>query len=715
MKEEQKYEEKIINQKYTILLFLGIIAIIGVFGGLTYAFFNYTRTGSSNTLKVGTISFSSNYTDVTLTNVFPISSTDAKTDTTNTTSVTVNISGKTTYSGGVEYLVTLTDANVAVGNKTVPVSLMVTSSNLGENDDDYFDNRGGSTKIYKVLAKEELENNEQVLVGFIPNSETMTTGSVTIKVYLDSDKVAISDTYDGTESDFMGTTSVWIDDRVYLTTTEWNSLATTPISFKVKVEANEGTWVENPFPRAYRVIMKRINEKGRDDVSIYDANDGITYLSGSNEDLDFNYVWYSGKLWRVTSVYDDGTMKLITRNPMVAITYNKDNNPLFWTDNNTTSFAYQWLNEDFLDTLEDSDIFLETNKTWNFTQQETLGEKISTNNSSTIISSSTTKIGLLNSYEYYLSYNKASDKENGYLYEGGDFWLLTPVSSSALQTSRQRLPASYSMPAFIKPVIYLKSNSIFSGGNGSLNNPYIILTGKEYGKINDFINERIVGEYITFDGDTSQNKYRIVAFETMNNETVTKIVSDNFAGNGRFSDNSNTNVYGKYWTNQSGCVYYSLQTVLNNMSFPNKNSILVNGKYYMGSVSTTNGANYKLGVCAQETTDTIKNCSTTNVQNGNFKIGLLRYGEIFSAPRIERLIELHSYDSPYGFPSIIYLITPGSSGYVWSINYGEYGGVTANATYGPSVELPSFHVASNVRIIDNTGNGTLEHPYVVGL
>ena len=42
--------------------------------------------------------------------------------------------------------------------------------------------------------------------------------------------------------------------------------------------------------------------------------------------------------------------------------------------------------------------------------------------------------------------------------------------------------------------------------------------------------------------------------------------------------------------------------------------------------------------------------------------------------------------------------------------YGGYGG-----TIGSSAELPSFHLASNVRIIDNTGNGTLEHPYVVGL
>ena len=50
------------NQKQNVLLVLGILAIIGVFGGLTYAFFNYTRTGSVNTLKTGRISFTSNPT-----------------------------------------------------------------------------------------------------------------------------------------------------------------------------------------------------------------------------------------------------------------------------------------------------------------------------------------------------------------------------------------------------------------------------------------------------------------------------------------------------------------------------------------------------------------------------------------------------------------------------------------------------------------------------
>src|SRR5574344_886292 len=40
--------------------------------------------------------------------------------------------------------------------------------------------------------------------------------------------------------------------------------------------------------------------------------DNIVYISGSATDINFNYVWYSGKLWRITAIYPDGTMKMIT-------------------------------------------------------------------------------------------------------------------------------------------------------------------------------------------------------------------------------------------------------------------------------------------------------------------------------------------------------------------------------------------------------------------
>ena len=78
--------------------------------------------------------------------------------------------------------------------------------------------------------------------------------------------------------------------------------------------------------------------------------DGITYISGTKDCIDFNYVWYSGKLWRITAIYPDGTMKMITDDVITTISYGTVN-VNFYTDDSNSSYMYQWLNEDFLDTL----------------------------------------------------------------------------------------------------------------------------------------------------------------------------------------------------------------------------------------------------------------------------------------------------------------------------------------------------------------------------
>ena len=54
--------------------------------------------------------------------------------------------------------------------------------------------------------------------------------------------------------------------------------------------------------------------------------DGITYISGTSECIDFNYVWYSGKLWRITAINSDGTMKMITDDTVTAISYGSNVN-----------------------------------------------------------------------------------------------------------------------------------------------------------------------------------------------------------------------------------------------------------------------------------------------------------------------------------------------------------------------------------------------------
>ena len=330
-----------IKDKKIIFLIVGIaILVIGVVG-VTYAFFNYTRTGSQNIIKTGRIYFNSEQgTAINLINLFPVDPTETGVmdDATKVGTVTINVIGDTTYSGGIEYLVSAVNVQNSVGNKSLPISIQVSvednnennpSTSLGTSDTDYFTNRGTSaqTSIYKVLASDVIKNNDQLVVGYIKSGQDGVDGNIVIKAYIDKNKIAISDTYPGSSIGYKyntnrntsdisncvtylistngeeivgetvdegetyqtfcsgngtldgatlqeyidggylsqeilddlediniliyenyenGTSSEWVSGRTVLTTTEWNSLQQNEVSFQVKVEANEGIWVQKP-------------------------------------------------------------------------------------------------------------------------------------------------------------------------------------------------------------------------------------------------------------------------------------------------------------------------------------------------------------------------------------------------------------------------------------------------------------------------------------
>ena len=243
------------KNKKLLLSIVGVAIVMVALVGVTYAFFNYTRTGGSNIVRTGQINFSSTQQTINLTNAFPIRINPQEGVPSNNANVgvaTINITGDTTYSEGVEYLVSAVDVSNTVGAKTLPISIDVSvtgntsnspSTTLGSADENYFTHHGSSanTSIYKVLAGETISNNDQLLVGYIKRGETGVDGNVVIKAYIDASRVAISDTYNETtpETDQYGTTTNWVDNRTVFTTSEWNSLQSNGVSFKIKVESNE--------------------------------------------------------------------------------------------------------------------------------------------------------------------------------------------------------------------------------------------------------------------------------------------------------------------------------------------------------------------------------------------------------------------------------------------------------------------------------------------
>ncbi len=243
-----------IKSKKQMFIVIGAFALIMMLGTVSYAFFNYSRTGNANNIRTGNIYFNTTEgTALNITNLFPMTSTEA--ESANLDSLTIGIVGNTTYVDGEEFEITLTGVNNTINNKEIPINYIATytptqNGNIGSSSDTYFDARlSKNANIYKLSTTGEIIEGQQILVGYIDNEGSGINGTLSIKAYIDADRIAISDTYNGptgTPNDNMGTTSTWVDGRVVLTTSEWNSLASTPIGFQVKAVSQEGIWVDEP-------------------------------------------------------------------------------------------------------------------------------------------------------------------------------------------------------------------------------------------------------------------------------------------------------------------------------------------------------------------------------------------------------------------------------------------------------------------------------------
>ena len=344
-------ERKLFSVNNKTFTLIGALVLILLAGGVSIAFFNYTRTGSANTVSVGRIYFNTEEDgNINLTNAFPIKvSKDANGHITNATGydeIEITIEGDTDYTSGIEYLVSTADTNIYTSSgKVIPISLDITVNNLGTENNNYFTERENTNaSIYKKLIKDTIVGDQMVLVGFIKPNTTAGTiegidGSITIKAYLDDSNILISDTYDGTESDNMGTPNSMAAGKTVLTTTEWNSFVGTPLSFKIRVEANEGIWVKGSLEE----IMKQENFDATKNRGILDneqsehvsASTGIDFgavssdtngkgvymRAGTENDaypilyyrgaVEDNNVLFNNQCWKAVRTTDTGGVKLI--------------------------------------------------------------------------------------------------------------------------------------------------------------------------------------------------------------------------------------------------------------------------------------------------------------------------------------------------------------------------------------------------------------------
>ena len=397
---------------------------------------------------------------------------------------------------------------------------------------------------------------------------------------------------------------------------------------KLRIEVNQ----QIPTPVADK-LLAGVGNNGTIDTTDPEQ----TFITGTNPN---NYIWYSGKLWRAVSIDpSDNSVKLVTQWNISVLPYNADNNTAF-----QGSYMEQWLNDTsvdgFLGNLREPDKFIKKDSVWNatMTTETTKPEK------TTMV---TDAVGLLNIYEYTMSYKNASSS-TGYLNNGLSWWTLTPYSTSSVRYVAYNGYGNYISPTDSngsRPSINLKSAVKIIDGDGTVNNPYR-LQGDNDNPTGALLSTRYSGEYISF-GTGENNLYRIVSHENGTGTKITSAIplkdSDNYKELA-FGDNvtfSKDNTIGTFLNGD----YLTSGTYLSNDQV---NMIEDNTTWYLGTVS---GTNYKLAKYQDTTSGSLTTATTTA------KVGLLRLGELM-AGQFDKYVNNTDY----------WTLTPYSTSYVRRVN-----------------------------------------------
>ena len=422
-------------------------------------------------------------------------------------------------------------------------------------------------------------------------------------------------------------------------------------------------------------LLAGVGENG----SINTSDPDQTFITGTDPN---NYIWYSGKLWRAVSIDPtDNSVKLVTQWDISLISYNPSGNTAF-----EGSYMETWLNDTsvdgFLGNLRNYENFIKMDSTWNATMMTTTSKPPKT----TMVEDA---VGLLNIYEYTMSYNGTIDI-NGYLNNGLYWWTLTPsstfllrhVSSDGTITS---IPASdYDA---VRPAINLKSSVKVVSGDGSENNPYRLEGDNDSYLNGTLLNTRYSGEYIKF-GEGENTLYRIVSHETSG---LTKITSaEPLKNNGEFiisAFDSNKNV--NYSSSNTIGTFLNGEYLTSYVGDSYSNMIEESTTWYLGTVGY--GDSYRLAKYSTATGNELTTNQTTA------QVGLLRFGELM-AGQFDR----------YGNNTAYWTLTPYNS-YVRCMD-NDGGAGDHSPAYANGVR-PSMNLKSSVIITG--GSGTKSDPFVL--
>lgn len=181
------FENKL-NKKVVMGISVIAIVLISLIAFSAYAFFNYTRTGSSNTLTTSAIIF--NFTDgsaLTINNQFPISTSDSS----NYNNISFSITSHNTLSNGIRfniYAVYGDDLSGSLRMDDSVVKLLFTPPSNG-------DGFSITSNNYATASTPVFSNGKCLIAnGLVKNTSVSTTKNYNLALWIDDSKIFVSST-----------------------------------------------------------------------------------------------------------------------------------------------------------------------------------------------------------------------------------------------------------------------------------------------------------------------------------------------------------------------------------------------------------------------------------------------------------------------------------------------------------------------------------------
>ena len=423
--------------------------------------------------------------------------------------------------------------------------------------------------------------------------------------------------------------------------------------------------------------------------------EGNRYLKGSNTQVNNNYVWYSGKLWRIVSINSDNTIKLVTQVNMTTIAWSIESETVEGTTTYNTVYEnsqiHNWLKNEFLPTIEPSVL---ADSTWDYTTYETT----TATKAEPVNYVEGEKVGLLTIYDFY----KVGTGSSSFLNNGYYWWTMSPQTDNSYvwYVGGSGTASNYSPTNSrgARPSVNLKSDIQITGGDGTKSNPYVIGGDKATGTSEELISNRISGEYINF----NNTLYRIVGTEEINSQTLTKItmadysVNNNTIGSVAYGSGSSQRIFSptygiglyleEWYQADSTSETYATTYIKDNY----KAMIATGGEngdgimWYTGPTLPTSPRDYTLAKTGTPVSATI---------------GLGYYGEMFS----------NQFGNGYGTSSYTWLMTIYSNSGVWYVN--DLGSASNSSPTNSRGARPSMYLKSDVKIV--SGSGMPHDPYTL--